>query len=74
MTTTITVKAGHGWPVDLTVIHPETGAAGATTRVPANTTQDFYVHSGQDLLVHEVQPAEIEAEKKSAEASEDGDA
>jgi len=30
--------------------------------VPAGETRDFYVWDGQDLLIHEVQPREIEAE------------
>jgi hypothetical protein len=30
--------------------------------VPAGETRDFLVHSGQDLLIHEVQPATIAAE------------
>lgn len=61
MTTTITVQANHGWPVDVTVVDPN-GDEGATTRVPANVNRDFVVHSTQDLYIHEVQPGEIEAE------------
>lgn len=60
MTTTIKVQANHGWPVTVKAIDPKTGEpiehAGGT--VAAGETRDFYVHSGMDLLVHEVQPDE----------------
>lgn len=59
MTTTIKVEANHGWPVDVTPIsrggHPVAGVR----RVPAGETQMFVVHSGQDLLVSEVQPSAV---------------
>ena len=60
MTTTITVKAGHGWPVDVAGIAPETGNRIETYggRVEAGVTQEFICHSGMDLHIHEVQPDE----------------
>jgi hypothetical protein len=63
MTTKVTVSANHGWPVDVTPL-PTTadGLVGPRTRVPAGTEREFCVHSGQDLLIHEVQPGEIAAE------------
>lgn len=63
MTTKVTVSANHGWPVDVTRLTPDDGdRIGDTERVPAGETRDFYVWDGQDLLIHEVQPREIEAE------------
>lgn len=64
MTTTVIVQANHGWPVDVTP--KQFNAAGLavdgqTIRVLPNTEQVFYVHSGQDLLIHEVQPEEPKA-------------
>ena len=65
MTTRITVHALHGWPVDVTPVAPVdpskiyVASSMMATRVPAGDTMDFYVHAGQDLLIHEVQPAEI---------------
>lgn len=55
MTTKVTVSALHGWPVDVTPVTPD-GAKGVTARVAAGETRDFFVHSGSDLLIHEVQP------------------
>lgn len=61
MTTTITVKANHGWPVD---VHgygvdgvPYVNYGG---RVAAGETQDFICHSAMDLRIHEVQPHEAD--------------
>lgn len=62
MTTTVTVKANHGWPVDVTPKSINGAVVGARTRVPAGATRDFIVNSGQDLLIHEVQPGEVEPE------------
>lgn len=61
MTTKVTVFAAHGWPVDVTPITP-TGARYPTIRVQPGATGDFYVHSTQDLLIHEVQPDELASE------------
>jgi len=62
MTTKVTVFAAHGWPVDVTAITPS-GARYKPVRVQPGETRDFYVHSTQDLLIHEVQPSELAAEK-----------
>lgn len=64
MTTRVIVAAMHGWPVDVTPV--TVGCAvipvGDTARVPSGEEREFYVHSGQDLLIHEVQPDEMEAD------------
>lgn len=62
MTTTVEIKANHGWPVDIHYIDPKTGEIQTTTRLPAGTHKIDYVHSGRDMYIHEVQPDEIEAE------------
>lgn len=62
MTTTVTVHANHGWPVDVTAITPS-GKKRQPIRVKPGETRDFIVHSEQDLLIHEVQPPELAAEK-----------
>lgn len=59
MTTTIVVKANHGWPVDVTAVDPKTGELGLIQRVEKNTEREFHVHSGQDFMIHEVQPEEL---------------
>ena len=62
MTTKVTIEANHGWPVLVSAHDPKTGhanpSAGGT--VPANETRTFYVHSTQDLVIHEVQPDQVE--------------
>lgn len=70
MTTTVIVKANHGWPVDVTPCDPAVRGVslGSTTRVEPNTEQTFYVHGGQDLLIHEVQPLELVESKKESDA------
>lgn len=60
MTTTVVVRANHGWPVDVTRVKPGWREdPSSTTRVQPNTEQAFAVWDGQDLLIHEVQPSEI---------------
>lgn len=59
MTTTVVVKANHGWPVDVTSKDPKTGDVAWTQRVDAGAELQFSAHSGGDLLIHEVQPDEI---------------
>lgn len=55
MTTKVTVDAHAGWPVRVTSIM----AGGQTVReVVANTVEDFFVHSGCDFRIHEIQPDE----------------
>ena len=51
MTTKVTIEANHGWAVDVEVI-----PAGNVTRVQPGATMSFYVYSGQDLRISEVQP------------------
>lgn len=65
MTTTVTVKANHGWPVKATgvkvgTLEPTMGNYGGV--VPAGETRNFICHSDMDLLVHEIQPSEIVVE------------
>lgn len=61
MTTTITVKANHGWPVDVHAYGPDgVPFANYGGRVAAGETQDFICHSSMDLRIHEVQPSEAE--------------
>ena len=67
MTTTVTVKANHGWPVDVTRLAIGAAYVAPKTRVAAGETRDFIVHSGHDLLIHEVQPSELAAEAAVAE-------
>lgn len=60
MTTSIVVKANHGWPVKVTKLDPKSGAPleFLTEMVEANTERTVYCHNSQDLLIHEVQPDE----------------
>lgn len=56
MTTKVTVDAHAGWPVKVTSV--QLGNDGvvknrSTTTVPANTSQDFYVHSHMKIEVEE---------------------
>lgn len=67
MTTTVIVKANHGWPVDVTAKHPATGAIAWTQRVEPNTEQSFSAHNCADLVVHEVQPVETAEREEPAD-------
>lgn len=67
MTTKVDIFAGHGWPVDVTPISRPDGERGATTRIAANAHGTAYFHSGQDLLIREVQPADLETETAPAD-------
>ena len=58
MTTTITVKALHGWPVRVEKTDPVTGRTWPAEVVPAGVEKDFYIHSNMDLRIHEIQPEE----------------
>jgi len=53
MTTKVTVDAHAGWPVDVTPMFGGVAIA-PTQRVPAKEEEEFYLHSGQDLLFQEV--------------------
>jgi hypothetical protein len=72
MTTTIVVKANHGWPVDVTGIDPKTGEPvdWYGGRVAAGDTREFYCHSSLDLRIHEVQPDEIAEPAPAADTPE----
>lgn len=65
MTTKVTVSENRGWPVEVVPVSPKDieEIVGQVLRVPAGETRDFYVHSGQDLLIHEIQPHEIGGEE-----------
>lgn len=60
MTTTVTVKANHGWPVKVTARYLSGGDLVPAPTVAAGETRDFYVYANMDLLIHEVQPGEGE--------------
>ena len=62
MTAEVIVKANQGWPVDVTPLAINAAYVPPRSRVPAGETREFSVHSGQDLLIHEVQPSELAAE------------
>ena len=58
MTTTVTIKANHGWPVSVVAVDLPSGDKRPPVIVEANTVRDFYVHSNMDLFIHEIQPNE----------------
>lgn len=60
MTTTVIVKANHGWPVDVTALTVDGGRVAERQQVAIGDEQSFIVHSGQDLLVHEAQPTDTQ--------------
>lgn len=62
MTTKVIVEARHGWPVLVTPLDPKTGAVKLSDQQVVAPGADgvFYIHDGQDLRIHEVQPAEVE--------------
>lgn len=76
MTTTVTVKANHGWPVDVKGIDPHTGEPikAYAGRVEAGETRDFICHSAMDLRVHEIQPDETAANEAEGEQPAEPDA
>lgn len=56
MTTEVIVKANHGWPVLVTPIAIGGGYVAPESTVEPGAERSFFVHSSQDLLIHEVQP------------------
>ena len=56
MTTEVIVKATHGWPVLVTPVAIGGGYVASVTTVEPGAERSFFVHAGQDLLIHEVQP------------------
>ncbi|ARE40908.1 hypothetical protein RGUI_2767 [Rhodovulum sp. P5] len=65
MTTTVTVSAHAGWAVQVTAVCPRTGHPEPPQTVAAGEEGTFYVHSGQDLRIHEVQPEPGAAEPRT---------
>ena len=55
MTTEVIVRANKGWPVEVQALPLSGGVVGQVIRMVPSATQTFHVHSGQDLLIHEVQ-------------------
>lgn len=63
MTTSVEVRANHGWPVRVTLIHKASVGEATTEQVliiAAGETRTLCVHSHLDLLIHEIQPEEVE--------------
>jgi hypothetical protein len=57
VTTQIIVRATHNWPVEVQMLSL-TGGPAVVHRVEAGRDGTFHVHSGADLLIHEIQPAD----------------
>lgn len=61
MTTSVIVRANHGWSVKVVAVNPKDGNwlnEGAIVLPGEHRT--FYVHSGMDLIIHEMPPIEDE--------------
>jgi N-methylhydantoinase A/oxoprolinase/acetone carboxylase beta subunit len=58
VTTEVIVKANHGWPVRVVPLSVGGSYVGPVRTVEAGTEMSVSVHSGQDLLIHEIQPSE----------------
>lgn len=62
MTTEVIIRANAGWPVEVQLL-PLTGDGpvqiAQIARVEPGYSQVFHVHSGVDLLIHEVQGPEV---------------
>jgi hypothetical protein len=69
MTTEVIVKANHGWPVKVTqkfyktTSHDISDGSECEVIVDPGSTAVFYIHSELDLLIHEIQPDELEEDK-----------
>lgn len=61
MTTQVIVKANHGWPVAIQPLSVDGSFVGPRQQLEAGAEGTYCVHSGQDLLIHEIQPAECKA-------------
>lgn len=71
MTTTVVIKANHGWPVRVQQKDPKTGEdINQEIIVEPNTEMTYVVHSGADLLIHEIQPDERTQEAAPVEQDE----
>ena len=66
MTTRVTVKALHGWPVRATKVQAD-GTVIRESIVPNGKEEDFYVFGNQDLFIHEIQPGEVDFDPKPSE-------
>lgn len=55
MTTVVNVHAQAGWPVKVTPVSLNGSEVAPPRTVEAGKVETFYVHSGQDLLIHEIQ-------------------
>lgn len=71
MTTTVVVKANHGWPVRVTTIDKNSAGEPVANQsepivVPPDGEHTTYVTSTRDLLIHEIQPDEIEQPPEAA--------
>jgi hypothetical protein len=62
MTTTVVVKANHGWDVKVTATDPTNNKLVYERVVKANTEETLCVHSNADLLIHEIQPNELKSD------------
>ena len=63
MTTKVTVDAHAGWPVKVTTVQLNsdgTPKQSSDTIVPANTKQDFYIHSHMQLAGVKEMPREVQ--------------
>lgn len=70
MTTSIDIKANHGWPVRFTAIDPtsETELPNHSGIVKAGDVLTVSVHSTMDIRIHEIQPSEPEFALHKAES------
>jgi hypothetical protein len=57
MTSTVIIEANHGWPVSVIALTTSGTRPMSAQVVAAGETGRFSVHSGQDLLISEVQPS-----------------
>ena len=57
MTTTVVVRANHGW--DVLVDHIEKNSTISRNLVPKNTEQSFSVWQGRSILVTEIAPGVV---------------
>ncbi|MDB5522803.1 MAG: hypothetical protein JWM58_566 [Rhizobium sp.] len=71
MTTKVSVEANHGWPVKVTGVKVGTlEPVNYGGIVPKDQKQDFYVHSGMDIIVHEIPPDEQQTDPEPEPAAE----
>lgn len=63
MTTSVIIRANHGWPVRATQQHLNSADGSIVSEtpvvIPAGEERTLYVHSTMDLLIHEIQPSEV---------------